>query len=458
MAGTTRATRFRIGFLVWPLALAVFASGAWPNPSAFAQERRRSVLDMLFGTGGGSRSAEPPMRERRYLDPPPQPRKGTRKKADAERPAIKRPRKETRRTAPAERAKVAPAVVALPKNENARVVLVVGDFLAASLAKGLEDAVAENRDVRIVSKSEGSSGLVRQDHYDWTTALPALMDETKPGVVVVMLGINDRQAIEGPSGPLAARSPEWTAEYERRVDAIAGTVKKRNVPLVWVGQPPYESDRASADMAFLNDIDRGAVLAADGEFVDIWGGFADAGGNFTSSGPDTEGQPARLRNSDGITMTAAGQAKLAYFAEKPISKILGFNVEDLLVSLAPQQLSATQLPTIVNGANAVATAPIAFSDPALDGGDALLGGELGKPAASSSSPRDKLVMAGAAIRPEEGRADDFNWTGKSTAVSPVTQKNAIVARGSTSLDALRADPKAAPPKPEAVAPLGPASH
>ncbi len=53
-----------------------------------------------------------------------------------------------------------------------------------------------------------------------------------------------------------------------------------------------------------------------GEFVDIWDGFVDEGGEFVITGSDINGQPVRLRGQDGVSFTAAGKRKLAFYAEK----------------------------------------------------------------------------------------------------------------------------------------------
>ncbi len=196
-------------------------------------------------------------------------------------------------------------------------------------------------------------------------------------------------------------------------------------------------------MVYFNDLYRTAALQAGGEFVDVWGGFTDANGAFTASGPDMAGQTARLRNSDGITLTAAGTDKLAYFVEKPVTRILGLSVDDLVASLGAQQLSAADIPSAGDLASATTTPPVSFSDPSLDGGDRLLGGgpATTAEAATDASPRAKLVVAGAPHDPTEGRADQFNWTGRGAAVSPATRDNAIVFRGSTTLDEIRRQAK-----------------
>ena len=41
------------------------------------------------------------------------------------------------------------------------------------------------------------------------------------------------------------------------------------------------------------------------------------------NGPDMNGQPVRLRGSDGISLSKAGKRKVAFYVEKPLNKLLG---------------------------------------------------------------------------------------------------------------------------------------
>ena len=56
---------------------------------------------------------------------------------------------------------------AIAKLDTARTVMVVGDFMAGGLAEGLDSAYAQNPDIKIIDRSNGSSGFVRADFHDW---------------------------------------------------------------------------------------------------------------------------------------------------------------------------------------------------------------------------------------------------------------------------------------------------
>ncbi|MGB7431269.1 MAG: DUF459 domain-containing protein, partial [Ahrensia sp.] len=148
-----------------------------------------------------------------------------------------------KRAAPRQQAAAAPrepAVTAVEKNENARRVLVVGDFVADGIAQGLETAFAEVANVRIESRTNGSSGLVRDDYYDWQNEITAIIEEVKPDIIVVQLGSNDRQVLRIDGTTQQVRTEAWTNEYKRRVEAFVGAIRATNTLTVWVGAPPYK--------------------------------------------------------------------------------------------------------------------------------------------------------------------------------------------------------------------------
>ena len=412
-------------------AIAVFVTAVVPQSAAYAQQRPRTVLEMLFGNQ--TREAAPP-------------RRVIRKRAAPRKQRTRRSRSSpsSKRTSPS-RAPAAAAAAAPDKNDTAQTVLVVGDFMADSLAKGLSDVYADNADVKVKARANGSSGLVREDYYNWRTSLGPIMEEEKPAVVVVMIGSNDRQQIDTGSGSASLRSDAWVAEYQKRVAAIAGTVKDKGVPLVWVGVPSFKFDRMSEDMIFLNDLYSKGVASVSGEFVDVWDGFVDANGGFVYSGPGVSGQKVQLRGSDGITMTGDGADKLAFFAERAITKRLrNPAAPGTAFSLSEEQLPNMQLPPISNAANAVNAAPVALDDPSLDGADRLLGAGAVQGFSLEPSPRDRLVLNGNSTGNIAGRADDFAWNEKRAAVSPGGPP--IAYRGSLDLNKLRENEGIEPPE------------
>ncbi len=374
--------------LICLLALAFAVVAVELHPAA-AQERveRKSFLQLLFG---GGRTGEPPARREKDT---------SKRTSRPTKPAV-------RQAAP-----TPPPEPEVEKLENARKVLVVGDFLAGGLADGLEESFANSPGVVVVERSNGSSGLVRDDYYNWPAELPGIIEEVQPDIVVVQLGSNDSQQMRTESGRVDVRSEAWTAEYEKRTDTIIKMVRDHNKPLVWVGLPSFNFTSMSADMVALNGIFKQHVEQAGGEFVDIWDGFVDEDGKFVFTGSDINGQQARLRGSDGINMTKAGRRKMAFYAEKNIRRLLGSAADPAIstVGLDDTNLPDLSFPTSpLETKNPDRTNPVAMTDPDLDGGSQLLGGTVTS-VNLLPTPRDMLVNQGIAPEAPAGRIDNFAW-------------------------------------------------
>lgn len=297
-----------------------------------------------------------------------------------------------------------PEPVEVEKLPDARTVMVVGDFLASELAAGLTDAYAKAPGVKVVDKTNGSSGFVRNDFYDWDTSIGPLLDAVKPAVVVMMIGSNDRQPItvDGKSEPV--RSDGWVKEYTRRVTAFAKIIADRHIPLVWVGVPAFRSASMTSDMLAFNDIYQNIVGEEKGTFVDIWDGFVDNNGAFTLTGPDVNGQPTRLRLDDGVNFSRAGKAKIAFYAEKDLNHLLG---DAVLPGIeGPPSNGPGSVTAPAGEGSPQRTAPISLRDQGMDDGKTLAGATV-TPVPGNETAMEKLTIEGIASTPPIGRADNF---------------------------------------------------
>lgn len=280
----------------------------------------------------------------------------------------------------------------------------VGDFVASSLGDGLKTAFEGSPGVVVENRANGSSGLVRDDFYDWPGALPAIVAEVNPSVLVIQVGANDRQQLVTPDGRLDFRTDPWFSAYGERVTRLATIAAETRVPVIWVGLPAFRPQNMTADALRLNAIYRSSIEKLNGEFVDVWEGFVDQEGRFIVTGSDINGQPVRLRGNDGIGFTSPGKRKLAFYVEKSVRRYLGDMTSPDLI-----RLDATNLPALVSlppseNKSIITTPPIDLFDPQLDGADELLGGTL-PPSSTFPTPRDQLVQNGSLPDPPVGRVD-----------------------------------------------------
>jgi hypothetical protein len=324
----------------------------------------------------------------------------------------------------------------IPKVDVAHHIVVMGDSLGSLLANGLDDALNDRPDVAVIHKTKPDSGLVRSDFYDWPRAVVELLEsDQKISIGVILLGLNDRQAIREGETVLEPLGPRWTELYRARIDAVATAFAAKRIPLIWVGAPPVQNARLSADFVTFNELFRQQVEKAGGQYVDLWGGFVDAENRYTAMGPDVTGQTRRLRLGDGIHFTEAGARKAAHFVDVLIRR---------MIEAAPQQ-NLIALPTSPSTG--------APTNPELQPGgiermiDAMVGNQVASPAlpaalqvrplagpilpltgqprtrettllasirdargSGEASPQlDRVFGEGIAPEPKPGRLDDYRW-------------------------------------------------
>ncbi|MEO3384789.1 DUF459 domain-containing protein [Mesorhizobium sp. CAU 1741] len=299
-----------------------------------------------------------------------------------------------------------PPAPKVEKAEDAKRVLVVGDFMASGLADGLAEAFAEEQDVIVVDSANGSSGLVRDDHYDWPGNIGSVLESESPDIVVVMIGSNDRQQMLVDGNREQPLSEAWLKEYERRATALAKVIRDKSLPLIWVGNLPFRPGAMSSDMIAFNDVYRRIVTDAGGEYVDVWEGFVDETGAFVANGPDMNGQPAQLRASDGINVTRQGRRKIAFYVEKPLDRLLDIDPQEPgAIGIGPDMLNGI-VPLDGEPVEIDRTLPIAIED--LGGGSSgLLGAVTTPTSGKAKTAAERLTHDGIAPEARPGRADDF---------------------------------------------------
>ena len=403
------ATRYAILFLI-AFAIAVpqvpYFAVALSDQSAHAQQKKRKTLfDVLFKRRKKKRA------ERKAKTRPTAELPGVRVKLNKKSNRKKLKRRTAKRAIRSGTNARKPSVTVV-KKETAAKILVVGDFIASALAKGLTRQYADNASIIIVNRGRANSGIVRNDVIDWPVVIPALIEEEKPIAVIALVGMNDRQQMRLETGRVDKLTDAWTAEYKNRITRIATSGASAKVPLLWVGLPPVKFTKMNKDYLVFNEMYRSISETIGGSFVDVWDGFTNAEGKYVSAGPDINGQIVRLRGSKGINMTRAGRRKLAFFADKALRKlgIVG-DAEDFVYASVGTINPGVAEPGVpeYNPAQSGKTVVLPLSSPALDGGDALEGEtDFLKSEDGKGSVSYELVSNGNLNKPQPGRID-ANW-------------------------------------------------
>jgi hypothetical protein len=218
------------------------------------------------------------------------------------------------------------------------------------------------------------------------------------------------QARQAAYGPWEFQSEMWELAYAKRIDATIAALKSAGVPVLWVGLPSQRDTNASAGSAYLNEFYRSQAEKAGIVYVDIWDGFVDEDGNFSSQGPDYLGQTRRLRTGDGVYFTKFGARKLAFYVEREIERIVG-NKSMPPVDLPVPVGSTPQAPNAKadRPAQRPAAGPVVPLTETRVAPEELMGGPGATPAAATGATVTRTLTKGEALGAPSGRADDFSW-------------------------------------------------
>lgn len=321
-------------------------------------------------------------------------------------------------------------------------VAVMGDALGALLSNGLEEVLSDTPDIKIVRDSRPSSGLVRDDFYDWSKAARDIAGGgQKIDIAVMMIGSNDRQQLRHGDETLDPMTSRWRELYVARVDAVLQPFRERKIPVIWVGLPVMKSESFSADMARLNEIFKERVQRQGDVFVDLWEASSDERGQYSAFGPDIDGEIVKIRAADGVHFTPAGAISVGHFVAGEIRKIYQTRrPEPGLAALPTAPIASPSGPSIPTGRTggddggpvefhspvppAFSTAPSLADRPAIGpvqplalqnvaGEDALARKSAdplpnGGDSAARALARHVFIQGGDQS-PRKNRADDFSW-------------------------------------------------
>jgi hypothetical protein len=193
-----------------------------------------------------------------------------------------------------------------------RTVALAGDsMMAVGLSSTLLREVPQYKDLALIKAFKSGTGLARPEVFDWQTEYPAMLKDARPDIVLVAIGANDGQGFVDGGVVYPFGTDGWKAIYQRRVQAYLDLLEADGATVVWLGLPPMKSDVYDAHIALVNRIDYAVVSASPRA---IWfstaGLVGDANGRFQDFG-DVHGQPARLRQGDGIHLSDDGAVLIA---------------------------------------------------------------------------------------------------------------------------------------------------
>jgi hypothetical protein len=201
--------------------------------------------------------------------------------------------------------------VRIPTAAHPLKVLVAGDSLVGWIAPALEQELPAGDPVQVIDDWKGSTGLVRTDYFDWPAKLTSDMAQHDPDVVILGFGGNDTQGITLDDGTvLPLGTPEWAAEYQRRIGAVLDIVEEPGRTVYWLGMPMTQSQP-------IEDLRPVLTKAVEEEFASRpWAHFVDTrpalapDGVFTNRLPDETGKLVSTMAPDDIHPNLEGGVRI----------------------------------------------------------------------------------------------------------------------------------------------------
>ncbi len=294
-------------------------------------------------------------------------------------------------------------------------VRVIGDWLGPGLTEGLKEAFKQESSLELADMSRPNYGLVRADQYDLYGEIDRMIAGPPVHVVVIMLGVNDRASIKAGAGRAQPGTAEWKEAYAKEAEKLIKKLKGANIAVYWVGLPVMGNAAFSETAAQMNDAVRQAAYVNGVKFIETWAGFTDQLGAYSAYGPDLTGQTKRLREGDGVGLTAPGNRKLANYVEIALRRDLAHAKAQRNIPLAgDEEEQARVVPGASHSASAAKGTAGPASSPASEAGSSRTSGAAEKPASGANASDFKaetVTRPGAAQDAQKRDQAAFGGTG-----------------------------------------------
>ncbi len=186
---------------------------------------------------------------------------------------------------------------------------VYGDSHAGGFGPYLEEMLDDLGIVETTLTYKVSSGLVRDDFYDWPAELPAIVAADQPAIAVVAWGGNDGQGMTIDGKAYALTSDTWAEVYSARVTKMLDILTGAGARVIWVGLANAPDAEFSSRLEVVRDVTRAAVEAypVPIAYVDTWARFTGVDGGYAEYVIDPrDGQGKDVRASDGNHLNPTG--------------------------------------------------------------------------------------------------------------------------------------------------------
>ena len=167
----------------------------------------------------------------------------------------------------------APVIVPHPTTAAPLQTLVLGDSLTTYTGWRLSDLMNGKKLAKTKVVWRDGTGLATPQFFNWPDWAMQKIDDEKPKAVVVILGGNDNADMQRKGQYFNRGTPEWQAEYQRRVTVVMKEMIAHGVDRIYWSGPP--TARNTVDSGLYHQINLAAQAAAasvpGARFVDLAG-------------------------------------------------------------------------------------------------------------------------------------------------------------------------------------------
>jgi hypothetical protein len=194
---------------------------------------------------------------------------------------------------------------------------VTGDSLAITPGESVVNQGLATGVIGLLGPVDGhvATGLARPEVFNWPAYLAEVIPPLDADAVVLTIGSNDDQSLTGEGGTGPFGSPEWEAEYRRRVGGLMDSVTANGkTTLFWTGIPPMRNtERFDTRYKLINQVVASEARKRPGKvvWVDTEAVLSPFGGGYADYLENPDGTIVQVRAGDGIHFTRAGGDRIA---------------------------------------------------------------------------------------------------------------------------------------------------
>jgi hypothetical protein len=214
-----------------------------------------------------------------------------------------------------------PAAAARAEPGTKARVAFVGDSLVQNYYMGVRRLVGADACLKsnldLSNHGHPATGLSRSDHFNWQQEVRTIGQSYRPTLMVISVGMNDRQGIIDPKGVITQRGAKgWDDAYRQQIaDFLRGAMASKAI-ILFVGLPVMRERGFNNDMQANNRLYAEAVAkvaAPNVRYVEPWRLNPTGPDVYAARGPGKDGKVVQLRNADGMHPATGGEDLIAQY-------------------------------------------------------------------------------------------------------------------------------------------------